>query len=590
MAIIQRLVLKRFKGFRNFSIDLGKMTVLVGRNGAGKTTLLEALYMAQLALRRVFGGTQNPRLHSPQWQFDFAQVLRFGVSKAKAEDLWFHRQLNDPLELRITYSNGLTFILKSTSTSSLNTRLLWDGSSPANMTALPQEVRPLVSEVYAMVPLLLRPLGAFQAPERHMAYNDMQRRMDDGRLAEVWRNFVFWQYDADKESFREAMEKLRELLPWARVREPEHSRVDDTIQILYEDTGDAFDLSSGGGGLSTVLSVLIATELGGPKLVLLDEPDAHLHPSLQSQIAESLCELAQQEGRQIIVATHAPEFVASVPIDCVRWVDRQKQSAERTTSATRVLELLGSLTKAQALILDQVKAILWLEGWTDLELLKAFAKRAGKEELLCHRSLRHAFGLKEGDADRLPELQQLLTRLVGRKVHIVALRDADYTRLIEDPPREVQRRGTPEARLLVLGRKEIENYLLDPDAIAKAYAEKSEQPPTREEVMRAIKQYASNSWVRDRLRHKFIPEATRKSRAEWTNDKKHREAENRFNELYSKDEWLLESLPGKEALAAVKQTFGKRTGVTLTPGDICRRMDVPRDILVVLEAIEQALS
>src|ERR1019366_5985694 len=42
---------------------------------------------------------------------------------------------------------------------------------------------------------------------------------------------------------------------------------------------------------------------------LLDEPDAHLHSSLQEQLLDSLREIAANTGKQILVATHSTEIL-----------------------------------------------------------------------------------------------------------------------------------------------------------------------------------------------------------------------------------------------------------------------------------------
>jgi predicted ATP-dependent endonuclease of OLD family len=44
-------------------------------------------------------------------------------------------------------------------------------------------------------------------------------------------------------------------------------------------------------------------------ILLLDEPDAHLHSSLQEQLLDSLRAIASDTYKQILVATHSTEIL-----------------------------------------------------------------------------------------------------------------------------------------------------------------------------------------------------------------------------------------------------------------------------------------
>lgn len=598
MAMITKLTLKRFKGFEDFSVDLGRFTVLVGRNGAGKTSILEALYSVQLALRRLFGGKETPQFSQGgvPTRIGLNDVLRFGVTASQSESLWFQRQLAKDLKIRASYTNGFAFEIESFE-QSLLAPALFNPRSNEPIRQLTPEDKAAIEEIYPLRPELLRPVGAFPQLETRLRYTDVEAEIARGHFNSVWRNLMWWRYDADKEGFRAALSRLRKRLPWAYPEEPSILPADDTVQINYKEEGIKYDISSGGGGLTTLLSVAVATELAGARLILLDEPDAHLHSSLQAEVAKGLQEMTEQGNCQIIVATHAPDFIDSVPPDSLRWVDRRRQSGESVTSTTRLMERLGSLTKVHALQLSDVRVILWLEGRTDLELLDKVAKKLGKEHIFASPALEAAFDLKEGHEEYLGGQQKLLSRVLDREVWIVAVRDADYRRLAESAPRQLVVKGNDEARLFILGKKEIENYFLEPEAIASAYralaegnvSEASSAPPDADAVRDAIREWAE-AQVHERMKHKFIPlQAERQGSSGKMPETKHQEAEERYEELFRDDEWLLDSIPGKEALRGLNSRFEESTGVKLSVLDICEHMEPPEDLVKILDAVEEAL-
>jgi predicted ATP-dependent endonuclease of OLD family len=52
---LKQITMQRFGGFRDFSLEVGDVTVLVGRNNSGKTTILRSVKIACEAITAVFG-------------------------------------------------------------------------------------------------------------------------------------------------------------------------------------------------------------------------------------------------------------------------------------------------------------------------------------------------------------------------------------------------------------------------------------------------------------------------------------------------------------------------------------------------------
>jgi ATPase subunit of ABC transporter with duplicated ATPase domains len=81
-------------------------------------------------------------------------------------------------------------------------------------------------------------------------------------------------------------------------------------------------------------------------LVLLDEPEAHLHPPLFSAFVRSLSDLLINRNGVAIIATHSPVVLQEVPRECV-WKLRRvgfEVAAERPTMET-FGENVGVLTR-----------------------------------------------------------------------------------------------------------------------------------------------------------------------------------------------------------------------------------------------------
>jgi len=63
----------------------------------------------------------------------------------------------------------------------------------------------------------------------------------------------------------------------------------------------------------SILKLLLAKgEIGEKTLLVLDEPEAHLHPKWQNAFAEVMVLLAKEVGCHILLTTHSPNFMLAL--------------------------------------------------------------------------------------------------------------------------------------------------------------------------------------------------------------------------------------------------------------------------------------
>ena len=88
---------------------------------------------------------------------------------------------------------------------------------------------------------------------------------------------------------------------------------DRYITVTYREEGHSkdFDIFSGGSGFQQFLYLFGFILLRRPTVIMLDEPDAHLHGSLQAVLLDELKRLVEQD-RQVLFATHSRELITRV--------------------------------------------------------------------------------------------------------------------------------------------------------------------------------------------------------------------------------------------------------------------------------------
>ena len=104
-------------------------------------------------------------------------------------------------------------------------------------------------------------------------------------------------------------------------------------------------MSSGHAIVLFTVTRLVAT-VGEKSLVLLDEPEGHLHPPLLAAFLRTLSDLLYAKNGVAIIATHSPVVLQEVPKSCVWKVYRSREAirVERPEIET-FGENLGVLTR-----------------------------------------------------------------------------------------------------------------------------------------------------------------------------------------------------------------------------------------------------
>ena len=109
-----------------------------------------------------------------------------------------------------------------------------------------------------------------------------------------------------------------------------------------------------GYGVSQVLPIL--TELlypGNSRMVLLQQPEIHLHPSAQAALGSLFCEIASQ-GRQLIVETHSDFLIDRIRMD----VRDQKTNLKSEDVSILFFERNDTSVQIHSILIDELGNVL----------------------------------------------------------------------------------------------------------------------------------------------------------------------------------------------------------------------------------------
>src|SRR5204862_6070707 len=113
--------------------------------------------------------------------------------------------------------------------------------------------------------------------------------------------------------------------------------------------GPRLDVASAGSGFQQVLMLLTFLHTRPGAVLLLDEPDAHLHMILQDAIYGELRSVAMRQHSQLVIATHSEVIINTVePRELCAMLDQPRMLAD-SQEKVRLIQSLGVLTNTDIL-------------------------------------------------------------------------------------------------------------------------------------------------------------------------------------------------------------------------------------------------
>jgi predicted ATPase len=459
-----------FKRFHRQRFELSDHIVLAGPNNSGKTTLLQAIMVWDLALRRWrerrTGSAARERTGVPLTRKDFTalplremNLLWTGTRTAfRKEDVPPEQQPGQPRVLTISLNGrtkdgpwDLSFEFRYQST-----ELVYVKPSAEQISDIPKAAEDL-NVVH--VP----PFSGIGAEETRYDRPYQDLLIGQGKAGDILRNLLLEVYQQPDKSNWSALCRQTEEIFGCRLLPPEY---EGRPFILCEylpgvpkgkgkDGLPQLDIASAGSGFHQVLLLLSFFYARPASILLLDEPDAHLHVILQKQVYDWLRRVAAERACQLIVATHSEVLIDDTGPEMILSFFREPHRLVAEVEREQVTQALRRLSAMDILRAESSQGVLYVEGADDFNLLSAWARVLDHPLLSWFRN--HPFWhSNQGRHPREARAHFFAVRALHPNMPAVLLLDGDNRRL---PDREVEANGLV---ILRWKRYEAENYLVHP--------------------------------------------------------------------------------------------------------------------------------
>ncbi|MGO4822043.1 MULTISPECIES: AAA family ATPase [unclassified Flavobacterium] len=345
----------KYKSLDPFTLILPDFVVLTGLNGAGKTQLLTAITNNHLNV--IENGLElNPKKYVTGQTLapnDSAIVTREQLN-VNTQNIW--NQYNDYLKNK-----------QSNPSYSLENHVFGQNSPQIKLieriakSAKKQRDELTSDDFFNFYPFEdgLTPSDIFYQNFSSL-FKRYQDKLDENEYRE-YRNKIKGHLDVSFLTKNEFTDNFGEA-PWEfvnkiikeatldyHINSPADSHRDAPfeLKLINNLTGTEVKFGDLSSGEKVIMSLALALynsnfDIEFPKMLLMDEPDASLHPSMSKKFLDVIQEVFVKEKKmKVIVTTHSPSTLALAPEESIFIVNKTGQRVEKATK-DRALKILTS--------------------------------------------------------------------------------------------------------------------------------------------------------------------------------------------------------------------------------------------------------
>ncbi|WP_336289725.1 ATP-dependent nuclease [Aeromonas dhakensis] len=366
--MISSIKIERFKNIDELEVPLGGLTVLIGSNNSGKSTI-------QQAIQFTVSVAQTTKYQKARWLTD--EKCPTSIS---SEDLIYTplRDVealapNGRLRVELDHAIKVTF---NDETTNANVTIRKGKNKNISTAITGKTLGEKLQDIENPFSIIVPGLAGIPAYEEYKPPSIVRKAAARGDANSVFRNILLL-LSQNAESWRAFIAKFNALFPDYSITVSFDKEYDEQIHAKVEKNEITLPIDACGTGILQSIQILAYYYLYKPKLLILDEPDSHLHPNNQRILAKLLRTLNDETGCQIIISTHSRHLLEELTSHAlIHWVNAGNIVESTDDLARRVLLDIGALDRGDMLRDGNTKCVLLTED-TDTSYIKALALSSG---------------------------------------------------------------------------------------------------------------------------------------------------------------------------------------------------------------------
>lgn len=373
---IEKIIIKNFKSIQALTVKCNnKFNIIIGENNIGKTTIFEAIHLWRICYEANIQKRDKCRFYSSPKNINFSdnEFLRVFEDKDLINNSLYGN--NKDIEIIICLGfNNTTYELgfKITKVKGLDNAYLQidyiDKNQFSNFSSAVSVTE--YNLATALVVCESRPIANIVAKEPYMYKAQIADKLSRGKGHEVLRNKIIKSVQT-----KEAIESHISSVMGKDYKFTEVDKDNKTyIRLMVNGT----NILSQGSGFLQIAEIFSSLEYSDSAMsvVLIDEPDSHLHMSLQKKLID---ELRRIDKSQVFIISHNENFINYIPDEEIIFIDEKRKSSgtvehiEKGYKNLILKGLSGNIERIEEL--RNASHIVLLEGDTDISFIQTLIRK-----------------------------------------------------------------------------------------------------------------------------------------------------------------------------------------------------------------------
>lgn len=312
--MIESVSLQNFKCFsEKKDIKLAKITILYGHNGRGKSSLSQALLLIGQSMKER-NDIDQLSIVGDLVKLDTFTDIKTEGSKQEELKFWISTDKEkvemgfSPFEAKPQLGRLSTLIYNGEDRFVIQTTPTDDAKSEGDKVAFSTSDINILQQLKSVVYVSAERLG----PVNDVLRNDSLPSNNIGTRGENLLNALSHQ---TPDFIAYVSSCLSTILGGGSVKIRDNNATRLELMLNSRDDNPLFHPVNVGFGYSYVLPVIVGTLLAdNGSVVIIENPEAHLHPRAQSRIMEFLIDQSKRKDLQLIIETHSDHVVNGMRI------------------------------------------------------------------------------------------------------------------------------------------------------------------------------------------------------------------------------------------------------------------------------------
>lgn len=301
-----KLKIESFKRIHSVEVPLTDVNILVGPNGCGKSSIVQAVHLACCVMRQAERVDANKTSTVGVDELDYLPTDDYKTLGHGAN--WGNKEGSPSSQITLIFEkpDGELIEAQCKLRSARNAGISISGTIPSNLTSFLRAKKRFFS---AYIP----GISGIPNKEERKSKKVTLKACSFGDSNVILRNALLLLKEKNPENIRLIEQWIGKIIGPITIDVAHDNDSDLFIRCVISMGGTTKPIELAGTGYIQLIQIFCYVLLFDPGILLIDEPDIHLHPHIQEKLVVALAEVARNRKVKILLTTHSPFIVRGAP-------------------------------------------------------------------------------------------------------------------------------------------------------------------------------------------------------------------------------------------------------------------------------------